>query len=159
MSKIQKFRLISNGAVSEPYTLEDLVLKRLEISPGTTAVQYLGFSDGQQDLYEGDVIKLAITEKLMDKKTNTFYNSNLGKYLSAHPEITAVYLAFDTEKERMGCHYSVYFAGKNGIEKDEDGKLESQYSGTDSLFPVYLCQKGAKYEGSLVTSPHLLHVI
>lgn len=147
---LQKFILIHDGAMSEPYTIQDLIVMRPTLYPDSIAIQCLGLQDARkQDLYEGDILKLTVTEDLMNPKKNTFYNSNLGKAVAQDREITAVLCALQYEKTVAGCQYIVYFEkNKTYVQKGH---------GADCIFLQYLVSKGAVRMGNMITDPDLLN--
>lgn len=157
--KLHKFRLIIDGAMSGPYTLEQLAELKPVMDGSTRAVQCLGFCDAnKQDLYEGDVLELKITEELMDHGKNTFYNSNLGKAIERDRSILSVICVFKLEKEYMGCSYQIHFLKEDGIQNTDGAECEA--FGDDFMFPIYLCKKGAECIGNLAVEPGLLgHIL
>lgn len=114
--------------------------------------QYLGLHDvDDKELYQGDMIELEITEKLM--KTS-FRSSILGKYCEKHPEITHIILEFKMQ-DIISMKYNVYPKMNGKINYKKNGKAEKLTSGEDSNFPQYLIQKGAKYIGNILEQPDL----
>lgn len=114
--------------------------------------QYLGLHDvDDKELYQGDMIELEITEKLM--KTS-FRFSNLGKYCEKHPEITHIILEFKMQ-DIISMKYNIYPKINGKINYKKNGEAEKLTSGEDSNFPQYLIQKGAKYIGNILEQPDL----
>lgn len=117
--------------------------------------QYLGLHDADdKELYQGDIIELEITEKLM--KTS-FRSSNLGKYCKKHPEITDILLIFDNSNI-LTMQYKVAQKINGNLDYDEegDGDLNIITYGEDSNFPQYLISKGAIYIGNILEKESIL---
>jgi hypothetical protein len=116
----------------------------------------LGYKDkNKREIYEGDVIELIITKELMDKTQNTFFNSNLGKYIESHPNITSIVLAHNITYH-LTMNYTVYTKVNGAFEYEDDKTPKILTNGEDSNFPIYLAQKGATYIGNVIENPYLI---
>lgn len=154
--EIQKFLPIRDGHTCEPMTLK-------EIASGGVAydcyLQYTGFKDANKsEVYEGAVLELRLTDELMDRSKNTFYNSNLGKEVSKDRSIKSVICVMGANNKVLQCEYTVYFMHECGIELD-DGKYVEEAFGTDTLFPRYLCEKGAVVIANIAVNTEVLRDI
>lgn len=119
-------------------------------------LQYQGFNDKSgREVYQGDLLELKITDELMDFPKDGFANSNLGKDLKKHPKVISVlcHIGYDGVS-RIGCSYDVYYMDRDRRIVNNDGEPEVYpiASGTDTNFPMYLCQKGATVIANSVTT-------
>lgn len=156
---IQKFKAYSKElGVSEPQTLQDLVSHQTDFGEYDVYLQYLGYNDfNKEEVYEGDVLELKITEELMDHNKNMFFNSNIGKYIEKEGNITSVILLNRANKRCMSMNYEVYFCVNGKIERfEDDNSLKSSCIGEDSNFPQYLCSKGATIIGNIIMDENIL---
>ena len=121
-------------------------------------IQYLGYSDADKtDVYEGDVLELKVTDDLMNHDKDTFFNSNLGKYIEKNPSITSVLLLNKFDKRCMSMDYELYFCRDFKIDRDEDGSVDLHCASSDNMFPQYLCSKGAVVIGNIVEDEDILN--
>lgn len=155
--KIQKFIPVSNGKLGKALNIERL----LTAGNCDRYLQYVGITKGDgQELYEGSVLELRITDEIMDPHKNLFYNSNLGKAMAQDRSIKSVICIIDDNNSELHCGYKVYFMQESGIIKDEEDEcFKEQAVGYETLFPSYLCEKGAKVIGNLAVTPDILENI
>lgn len=149
--------------ISEALDFKTLISKLTDFPQYDTYLQYLGFEDGKkEEVYEGDVLRLDITDELMDPSNNMFFNSNLGKYIAKLREsqnVTGFILYLDCVDAK--CR-SLYYKGMMEI----DGFIERLDKDTEELkwacysqdcdFPRYICEKGAYLMGNTVVNERLL---
>lgn len=157
----QKFKCYSKiyGLSSQGSTLkhlmccgEDLLLRY------DTFIQFLGYCDSTGvEVYEGDVLELKITDDLMDKDKNMFYNSNLGKRIAELGDVTSVLLVHSIDKKFMTMDYKVYFCRDGKIDRDDFGDIVWEGLGYDHLFPLYFAEKGGKVIGNLLLDSEILN--
>lgn len=154
---MQKFKGYSDVyGLSNPYTLNQLINKDLS-DKYNTFIQYLGYSDFKNtEVYEGDVLELKVTKELMNHDYDTFFNSNLGKYIEKEGNITSVILVNKYDKDCMSMDYEIYFCRDCKIERDNDGIPDIGSMGDDKMFPQYLCCKGAVIIGNIVVDKDIL---
>lgn len=142
--------------MSEIISFEELITNKTDFDEFDIYLQYLGFNDiNDRHLFEGDVLELEITKDLMDETKDSFYNSNLGKYLQEHSEVTSIILEH-VVRDILSLNYRVYQKINGELEYCRSGEAKILTSGEDSLFPRYLVQKGAKYIGNIIETPNLL---
>ena len=119
-------------------------------------LQYQGFQDADNNsVYEGDLLELKITDELMDRKKNLFYNSNLGIDLRKHPRVISVLCHIEhNTSDHIGCHYGIYYMDRERDIVIEDGtpEISTIAMGCKCNFPIYLCQKGAVRIANSVTA-------
>ncbi len=147
-SENKKFRFSRYGSAEHQHlSMEDLLSGRMpDNAPGAVS-QWLGFKDaGKDEVYEGDILELCITEEIMDRRRSTFPGSNLGKKMLERPEVLSCILFMcPPGTGAAGCHYELYFMDYDrSIIRDEDGNAEVQAMGSDSMFPRYMVEKGAR---------------
>lgn len=149
MSKVHEFLIVTKDKKCEQVTLEQLIARGCN-----NIMEYLrftGFKDAdKQKVYEGSVIELMITDELLDHSKNTFYNSNLGKAMSKDRSIKSVLCEIASDQEQLHCKYTVYFVTDDGVMMDDNGAIEEQALGYDTMFPAYLCAKGGRVIGNTV---------
>lgn len=151
--EIQKFVPVVEGKLGMPIALLDLVGNS---NKADMYLQAIGIKDAdKEEIYEGDVLELRITDELMDPNKNMFYNSNLGKAMSKDRSITSVICVIRSDNDKLQCGYKVYFANKDGVILDED-EPDVQATGYEVLFPSYLCEKGARIIGNIVNNSDIL---
>lgn len=112
-------------------------------------LQYTGVDDKDKHrVYQGDLLELQITDELMDHSKNTFFNSNLGIDLRKHPDVISVllYAEYNPETKFIGCYYDVYYMNKDFKIIDENNEISTEpiVSSGGTMFPCYLCEKGAR---------------
>ena len=151
----QKFKAYSKElGMSEALTLKELVSERTDFDEYETYLQYLGYHDSNdRELYEGDVTELIITEKLM---SSSFSNSNMGKYLKEHPEVTSIVLEHRSDNPCMSMDYLLYAKVNGEFQYLANKTTKVLSSGEDSMFPMYLAEKGAEYIGNIIENPYLI---
>jgi hypothetical protein len=143
--------------MSESMELKELVKTSTDFDEFETYLQYLGYNDANnRELYEGDVIELTITEDLMNPGKNMFFNSNLGKYIKEHPNITHIVLEHDTQPETLSMPYSVYAKVDGELQYLDNEMIKLLSYGEDSNFPKYLVHKGAVCIGNMIENPKLI---
>ena len=119
-------------------------------------LQYQGFNDKSgKEVYQGDLLELKITDELMDFPKDGFANSNLGKDLKKRPRVISVlcHIGYDGVS-RIGCSYDVYYMDRDRriVNDKDEPEICPIASGTDTDFPMYLCQKGATVIANSVTT-------
>ena len=120
-------------------------------------LQYLGWTDAnKKEIYEGDVLELAITPELMDIKQDGFSNSNLGNRIKELGDVTSVLLVFRVDAKFMSTPYDLYFCRNGKLERNEDNEPDAEACGHDFSFPQYLCNKGAIIVANIVANPTYL---
>ena len=143
--------------MSEPMGLKELIQNSTDFDEFEIYLQYLGYNDANnRELYEGDVIELTITEDLMNPEKNMFFNSNLGKYIKEHPNITHIVLEHEIELNALSMPYSIYAKYNGKFQYLENGIVKCLSRGEESNFPKYLVEKGAVYIGNVVENPYLI---
>lgn len=151
---IQKFVPVTDGKFGKATSIERLAT----MGNCDQYLQYMGLKAlNSVEIYEGSVLELRITNALMDPQKNLFYNSNLGKAVSEDPSIKSVLCVMGDKANKMHCPYTVYFAREDGVICDEKDKLpKEQAVGYDTLFPSYLCEKGAVVIGNTAVTPDIV---
>ena len=146
----------------EDSRITDIKFIKDDIIPCSIA-QYLRLEDSERNhVFNGDILELMITEDLMDKNKELFYNSSIGKAV-AEFDLSSVLLVFDKNNESL-IGYSLYFKkdGKFLANKNEDsnrfGKPTTYGIGDDVSFPKYLIEKGAKIVGNAYHNHELLEI-
>ena len=154
----KKFKAYSSIlGMSEPMGLKELIQNSTDFDEFEIYLQYLGYNDANnRELYEGDVIELTITEDLMNPEKNMFFNSNLGKYIKEHPNITHIVLEHDIEPGSLSMNYAVYAKVDGEFQYFDDDTIKRLTYGEDSSFPKYLVHKGAVYIGNIIENPKLI---
>ena len=151
----KKFKAYSKIlGISEPMTLKELTRGLTDFDEYDYYLQYLGYHDkSDRELYEGDVVELTITDDLMK---SSFSNSNMGKYIEEHPNVTSVVIEHKPNTDCLSMSYVVY-AKVNGEFEYLPNKMPKTLAyGEDSMFPKYLAQKGAVYIGNTIETPYLI---
>lgn len=155
----QKFKAVTPYGLSDAFTLQEAIQNKTHLPHIVHEyIQYMGIADANHtDVYEGDILELKITEELMNHETDSFFNSNLGKTVEKEGDISSILLVFNKEHTRMSTPYELYFVRTNGkINRDDNNTIESEAIGEDSLFPCYLCNKGAIVIGNQIAEPNFL---
>ena len=157
---VQKFKMYSevSGLSKSALSLEELIRNGSDfLTKYDTFIQFLGYHDAsKQEVYEGDVLELKITDDLMNHDKDMFFNSNIGRCIEKEGDITSVILVNKFEKTCMTMSYDVYFCRSGKIERDEDNDLVVECCGVDANFPQYLCNKGATVIGNIIVNKDLL---
>lgn len=148
--------------MTEALNFKTLISQLTDFSNYDTYLQYLGFEDSKNaEVYEGDVLRLDITDELMNPSNNMFFNSNLGKYISELRQtqnVTGFILHLDCADTKCRSMYYKGFIEIDGfIERSEKTNVLNWacYS-QDCDFPRYLCEKGAYLMGNTVENEYLL---
>ena len=92
----------------------------------------------------------------MNHNKNSFYCSNLGKFIEKERSITSVILLNVYDKNCMSLDYKLYYCRDGKIDRDESNDLEVSCYGDDKYFPQYLCSKGAVIIGNIVEDANIL---
>ena len=114
--------------MSKELDFKTLISQMTNFSEYDTYLQYLGFDDSKHaDVYENDVLRLDITDELMNPANNMFFNSNLGKYITKLREnqnVTGFILHLNCADSKCRSVYYDGFIEIDGfIERfDEDSK-------------------------------------
>lgn len=161
MEKKFKFYCKELG-MTEPFSMNDLkssIIRNCDAYD--KCLQYLGYSASERELYEGDVIELVITDKLMDIHKDGFAGSNMGKYvkesIAEGEPITSIICAIEPESNTLTTGYKIYCLRNGKIKRDLHGELEVDSSSyNDGYFPQYLAAKGAVCIGNIVESPDIV---
>lgn len=159
-----KGELLSNA---KTFDMNDVNIDPMSIPDFDIALPYLMLQDADKtDIYAGDVLCLVITDDLMDIHKDGFSNSNCGKHIKAHPDITEMYIACNPPKENLSpvpFLYTVYFAHNHKIERwndddseSDDNSVRANCRGEDTMFPKYIIFKGAKIIANLYETPDFL---
>lgn len=127
-------------------TIKELIGKHLIYDE---YLQYTGVDDkDKHPVYQGDLLELQITDELMDRNKNMFFNSNLGIDLKDRPEVISVLLhvEYNSETKFIGCYYTVYYMDKEFkiVDAHNETCIKPIVSADGTLFPCYLCEKGAR---------------
>ena len=150
-----------NNTISVEYSIDDIILKGSEFPKNRAFLASFGvYGDENKPEYlrdnnqvlikEFDVLILDITEDLMN---TTFSNSNIGKELAEHPEVKHVILALG-EREQF---WELFYADQDGlIGQWENGEPKHEATGSGTLFPTYLVNKGACVQANLKTQPDFI---
>lgn len=147
----------SINGMSKAMSLKELISSQIDLDQYDTLIQYLGFCDAnKRELYKGDIIELTITEDLMDPHKESFYNSNLGKYITKEGNITSVVCAIRENDTSLCTYYDLYCLQNDKIIRRKKGNLSIAACDEDSRFPQYLIKKGATYIGNIIETPELL---
>lgn len=148
--------------MSEALDFKTLISQLTDFSEYDTYLQYLGFEDSKhKEVYEGDVLRLDITDELMNPSNNMFFNSNLGIYIAKLREsqnVTGFILHLDCADSKCRSMYYKGFIEIDGfIERSENTQtLNWTCYSQDCDFPRYLCEKGAYLMGNTVEYESLL---
>lgn len=163
-----KFKCFVEGEplkTAKTFDMNDVNLCPPNIPHFDLALPFVHMHDADKtDVYAGDVLCLTITDELMN---TTFSNSNLGKYIKDHPDITEVYLAINQPREGIPAvpfNYRLYFTHNHKIERwndddpdSDDNSIMHHCCGEDTLFPKYVSVKGAKIVANLYETPDFLN--
>lgn len=149
--------------MSKALDFKTLISGTTDFSEYTTYLQYLGFNDSKhKEVYEGDVLRLDITDELMDHSKNLFFNSNFGKYIEKLREtenVTGFILHLDCANSSSRSIYYKGFVEIDGfIERYHDDSKDLKYDcySQDCDFPMYVCEKGAYIIGNTVENEDIL---
>lgn len=165
--KFKSFCKNEDFSKAKIFTMEDVKNHPETIPRFDIALSFMCFQDANEtDVYAGDILCLTITDELMNPSKNSFFNSNLGKYITKHPEVTEIYLAINQPDDPYSgpFRYTCYMARNHKIDRwDEDvddieyaGKLMENCTAEDTMFPKYLICKGAVIVANLYNDPEFL---
>lgn len=165
-----KFKCFVEGEslkTAKTFDMNNVNLDPMSIPHFDLALPFLYMQDcNKTDIYAGDVLCLNITPELMNIRKNGFANSNLGKYIKEHPDITEVYLAIcppNGDTHLVPFRYKLYFAHNHKIERwndndpeSDDNSIQCHCVGEDTSFPKYVICKHAAVIANLYETPDFL---
>lgn len=157
-----KFKFYSENGQVAIKTLEELLDNNKLFNPLSFPISsikekviFLGLKDANgNEIFDKDILELEITEELME---TSFSNSNLAKAIKKQGDIKSAILIFTGIVNDLNTPYELYFVKENNkIDLYENGEFVCEAVSSDSMFPSYICCKGAKIIGNLVEEPDFL---